>query len=161
MIKVLTKEMLDHIFKEIDEDRVAANGYEPGQYNEFEFLTSEVFELVTYDSEVDTKWGMAIYEVLCAIRDRKTWEFFNQGDVHYNVFLLVCQLLDQRNWIEWGTSIRGCWFYADEERSAPMGSLGICNLSFDDPCYDNEGIEFTEENINTLLEWIVERTKEE
>lgn len=75
----------------------------------YTWLSSEVFGIVTYDDNLSINYGKKILEVMTAIRDRKTFEYI-EDENQYNTFILVCNMLNKRNMIEWGTSIRGCWF---------------------------------------------------
>ena len=158
MITELTRELLDHCYQEKKRYFEVYCNYEPNNYDKFAFLTDVIFNLTTYDSDIDKKWGEVIFDVMCAIRDSEN-NLWMYDDEKYNQFLLVCQLLNDKKWINWGTSIRSCWFenvnYVDRKLGV-FGTLCICDLSFEDKYYDEEGVGYTKNNLLTLLEWVEE-----
>ena len=141
MEKVLTIETLNKIFAKNKLYRIEYMGYEPNHYTKFGFLTDQVFDLTTYDGSISDEWGKIIYEVLCVIRDRKNFDYI-EDENNYNKYLLVCNILDSFQWIEWGTSIRGAWF-DENERSRPLLYL-----------YSDISYEYSLENLLTLFDWL-------
>lgn len=160
MIKNLTKELLDFYFAEHKEYFEESCGYPEGLYTRFAFLASDVFDLSPYDGDKDNEWGRIIYDVWCAIRDRKNFEYMDVDEKHYNDYLLVCQLLAWKDWIEWGTSIRSCWLEDHEERSCRV-LFHIQMVSLSDERYDEEGVAYSIENVKVLLDWIAENEFQE
>lgn len=71
-----------------------------------EFLSSEIFGFVTYDSGMDELFARKAIEVCQAISERKTYEYLEseEGNAWY---LLMCNMPFFANRIEWGVSIRG------------------------------------------------------
>lgn len=114
------------------------------------WVASNVFDLATYDSSLDELFVKKIIEVCKVILDGLTYEYIHSND-NYIIYILVCQLLDKLNWIEWGTSIRGAWFQESEfkqYRSHPI-------LNYYDP--DNghyDEIPFTINNLKKLIEFV-------
>ena len=91
------------------------------------------------------KFGKDIIEVMEVINNRKNFEYIKEDKENYKKFILVANLLDKYNWIEWGTSIRGCWF---DKWSNPY---------IEGECYDMEDkIEFDEDgkDIGLLLDFL-------
>ena len=154
MIKKLTKDLLDWMYAEHLEYFENCCGYEKNEYTKYAFLSSNVFDLCPYDSDKDTEWGKVIYEVLCAIRDEKNNYYLLLDDAHYNNFLLVCQLLYRKRWINWGTSIRSCWLEENEKSDRVL--LPMLLVPIADTRYDEEGIAYSVENLETLLKWMEE-----
>lgn len=75
----------------------------------YEWAASDIFELATYDGSIDRLFVKKIIEVCKVILDNKTYEYISVEE-NYIPYLIVCQLLYNFNWIDWGTSIRGAWF---------------------------------------------------
>ena len=78
---------------------------EPTKY---EWCASDIFDLATYDDELDELFVKKILEVCQVILDRENFKYIENED-QYIQYIAVCQLLRQMKWIEWGTSIRGAW----------------------------------------------------
>lgn len=62
-----------------------------------------------YDSDIELKWGKLLYETLVAIIERKQSELINKN---YEEYLLCLNLIGEEN-LNWGSSIRFCWFDDD------------------------------------------------
>lgn len=75
----------------------------------FDWAASEIFDLVTYDYELNEFLVRKILKVCKVILDRNVYDYIYDKE-QYLTYILVCQMLHAKNWIEWGTSIRGCWF---------------------------------------------------
>lgn len=86
-----------------------STGVECGM-SKYEWAASEIFGLVTYDGDLDKLFVERICDVCKYIAAGKTFEFINMSEENYITFILVCQVLYKKNWINWGTSIRGAWF---------------------------------------------------
>ena len=123
-----------------------------------------IFDLTTYDSELDELFVKAIVDVCHAIHERKTFEYIRDPS-KYKRFILVCQMLDKFHWIEWGTSIRGAWF--DNFAYHPyINSKDIVEEQESwGPEWDENGklmkhtieaVPFTEENLMALIEFLEE-----
>ena len=136
MIQKLTKELLDWMYQENSIYQAMNCGN--CDYSKFAFVTDQVFNLCPYDDEVEEIWGHTICDVLFAICCKKNFEYFHTDKTHYHAYLIVCQLLDQYKWIEWGTSIRSCWIYEHEKSRKLIKCMEYVDMS--DPRYDDEGI---------------------
>ena len=77
--------------------------------SKYKWAASNVFDLTTYDGDLDERFVKAIIEVCKVIFEKSNFNYI-EGDGNYVKYILVCQLLDKFQWIEWGTSIRGAWF---------------------------------------------------
>ena len=78
--------------------------------SKYEWAASEIFGLATYDGNLSKLFVERICDVCKYIAAGKTFEFINMSEENYITFILVCQVLYKKNWINWGTSIRGAWF---------------------------------------------------
>ena len=70
----------------------------------------ELFDLTTYDDDIAERCGKAIVEVMRAIDKRETFEYIKGGGDQYEKYLIVANLLEYHQLIDWGGSIRGSWF---------------------------------------------------
>ena len=76
----------------------------------YEWASSHIFNLATYDSSLDEMFVKLILEVCDVILENKNYEYI-EDETNYFTFIAVCQRLDSLGWIDWGTSIRGAWMY--------------------------------------------------
>lgn len=72
----------------------------------YEWAASSVFNLATYDSELDELFVKKILEVLKVILLGINFEYI-KDEANYRTYILVCQKLSDMNWIDWSSSIRG------------------------------------------------------
>ena len=118
--------------------------------NKYDWAASRVFDLTTYDSSLDELFVKKIIEVCKAILEGRTFEYIRDGS-RYVTYILVCQLLEQLHWIEWGTSIRGAWF---EECHMEYGkSQPILKYLYSD---EEASIPFTVDNLKAFIEFMEE-----
>lgn len=68
----------------------------------------ELLSISTYDLDMSKNIGKDIVEILEVINNENNFEYINDND-NYKKFIIICNFLDHANWIEWGSSIRGCW----------------------------------------------------
>jgi hypothetical protein len=127
---------LFEIYKKFYEEAKDGCGYE----NKYEWVCEELFQLATYDSGVSEKWGRRIIDVCKAIIEQRTFDYIEKEE-NYEPYLMVCQLLDKKNWIEWGTSIRVSWFEEDFNSDGIVADL-------------EEFVSFTIENLKCLIEFV-------
>jgi hypothetical protein len=114
--------------------------------NKYEWAASEIFGLATYDGNLDELFVKKIVEVCQAILDRKTYEYIEASDENYIAYIITCQLLRHKDWIDWGTSIRGAFF--NKGNKAEL-------ILYYWKCGDKEFyVPFNEENIRTLIEFM-------
>jgi len=72
-----------------------------------------------YDSDMELKWGKLLYETIIAIIERKQDILINRN---YEEYLICLNLIGEEN-LEWGTSIRFCWFENEEIKNKYKGYL--------------------------------------
>jgi hypothetical protein len=122
--------------------------------SKYEWAASEVFNLTTYDGSLDELFAKKIIEVCKVILERRNFDYI-KDKTNYVPYILVCQLLDNFHWIDWGTSIRGAWFDADHPNCEVRPLLKYYSRS----TTGFQEIPFTEENLKTLIKFIEEDTE--
>ena len=127
--------------------------------SKYEWAAHNIFDLTTYDGDLDELFVKCIIDVLKVIRDRSNFEYIKDEN-NYIKYILVCQLLDKFHWIEWGTSIRGAWFDGYHPRHMVRPILEEMEWSqWDDKKkefieHKINGVIFTEDNIKDLIEFL-------
>lgn len=129
------------------------------KYSKYEWAADYIFDLTTYDADLDEKFVKDILEVCEVIADRYNFEYIEKND-NYTKYILVCQLLDHFKWIDWGTSIRGAWFdnlsndrkdileeYPIWFRDEKTGALNKCVFG---------AVPFSYDNLKTLFKFMKE-----
>lgn len=97
------------------------------------------FNITTYDTDIDLELFDILIEIMEAILKRKTLEYINISKQNYRNFILFVNII--KDYIDWGTSIRTCFFI----------KLLIENLS------DGSYIEFEEyDEIKELIDYLKE-----
>lgn len=99
------------------------------------WVCDEAFDIATYDTDVSIAFGRAILDVMSAILGKRTFNYIKLPG-KYHAYIAVCHILDQRDMIDWGSSIRGAWFDYD-------AGCGKRKMLGDIP--------FTEENVREIL----------
>ena len=119
-----------------------------GDDTKYEWAACEVFNLTTYDSALDELFVKKIIEVLKVIFERTTFEYI-LDEKNYVTYILVCQLLEQFHWIDWGISIRGAWFdtYHPNCKSKAI-------LEYNLERYGLKEVPCTEDNLKALIAFI-------
>lgn len=112
----------------------------------YEWAADEIFDLTTYDGELDELFVKKIIEVSKAILYRHTFEYI-QNKQDYISYIIVCQMFERFNWIDWGTSIRGAWFDGRYVKARPILSRNL------ETCGVKE-VAFTRDNIGALINFI-------
>jgi hypothetical protein len=104
------------------------------------FLSSCVFGYITDDFNLDLEFGKDTLEVIKVIYNRENFNYIKDEN-NYKKFITICNILSDKEWINWGTSIRGCWL----------------NLTVDstNPCIAFESIALTDD----FLKWFIEFTE--
>lgn len=117
--------------------------------NKYEWAASHIFNLATYDPDLDELFVKKILEVCRVILERKNYDYI-RDDTNYITLISVCQRLNSLGWIDWGTSIRGAWFKDayDKWNKSPMVN---CYVSI-----DNLTIYPCKESIRALLDFMEE-----
>ena len=122
-------------------------------YTIWNWASSVVFGLVTYDAGLDEIFVRKIIKVCKVILNNETFEYIDTDETNYTNYILVCQLLDKKGWINWGTSIRGAWFEPNDG----------CDLLIEDELWrgDKDGIahidltvKFSKETLQEIINFI-------
>jgi len=71
------------------------------------YILNHIFHITTYDSALDEKFVKAILEIMDVILTRKNFEYIKNEDNYIKFITIVNLIIDTLNW---GTSIRGCFF---------------------------------------------------
>ena len=66
------------------------------------------FNITTYDIDIDLELFDILIEIMEAILNRKTLEYINISKQNYRNFILFANII--KDYIDWGTSIRTCFF---------------------------------------------------
>ena len=99
------------------------------------------FNITTYDTDIDLELFDILIEIMEAILNRKTLEYINISKQNYRNFILIVNII--KEYIDWGTSIRTCFFT----------KLLIENMS------DGSYVEFEEyDEIKELIDYLKENT---
>jgi len=107
MLDILGKSTFDEAYEEYCLNPDVDNSKES-------FLADAYFRIVTYDDELTLYYGKLIREIILAIDERRNYEYMGiECEEDYRNFILVANLLHGKGLIEWGSSIRGCWFNSD------------------------------------------------
>ena len=118
--------------------------------SKYSWAASEVFELTTYDRDLDEMFVKKIIEVCKVILENRAFDYI-RDESNYVDYILVCQLLEHFHWIEWGTSIRGAWFEESHQKYYESQPIVKC------PYTHAEGpIPFTVDNLKALIEFMEE-----
>ena len=128
--------------------------------SKYEWASFYVFDLSTYDGELDKLFVDAILEVCSVIFNGKNYDYIVDKE-NYIKYILVCQILDKFHWIEWGTSIRGAWFdgYYPGSKTRPILEEDGWSEPGDSGEWEEHvlaEVPFSEENLRYLIEYLVE-----
>lgn len=66
------------------------------------------FNITTYDTDIDLELFDILIEIMEAIVKRKTLEYIDISKQNYHNFILFVNII--KDYIDWGTSIRTCFF---------------------------------------------------
>lgn len=132
-------------FRDIYEEQL--DWYEDKK-TKYEWAATDIFELFTYDGDLDERFVKDILEVCTVILEKRNYEYIEESESNYVKYILVCQLLNRFGWINWGTSIRGAWM--EESRfSVPKDIFdGYGRIDMDIP--------FTVDNLKALIKFMEE-----
>ena len=128
--------------------------------SKYHWAAYDIFGLTTYDGALSEMFVKAILEVCKVILDGTNFEYImNQPD--YIKYILVCQLLDEFHWIEWGTSIRGAWFeeYPGSKAKPILEEQEWSEYNDDLGEWEKHvipSVPFSKENIKALIEFMEE-----
>lgn len=71
------------------------------------YILNHIFYITTYDSLLDEKFVNDILEIMDIILKRKNFEYI-KDETNYIKFITIVNLIIET--LDWGTSIRGCFF---------------------------------------------------
>jgi len=77
----------------------------------------EAFNIWTYDSGISTFVGEQIWETLTVLKNKSWVEHISDEGKNYYTFVIINNLLDFNDMIEWGTSIRSAWLTEKGEKT--------------------------------------------
>ena len=98
--------------------------------DKYEYLSSEIFDFTTYDTEIDKMFVTKAVEVCRAITNRETFEYI-KDDENYKWFLIMCNMPFFADKIEWGTSIRGAWWSLCGDKKFKIESCGFFDEEYE------------------------------
>ncbi|WCL51504.1 hypothetical protein [Leptospira sp. GIMC2001] len=93
-------------FKQLIEKQFEEQGLE-----KYEFLSS-IFEITTYDDELEKLLVDEVCEVIEVLLEQRNFEYIKDPD-NYLKFIRALNSFFLRDKIQWGTSIRGAWIEAE------------------------------------------------
>lgn len=132
------------------------------KWDKYHWAASRIFDLTTYDRGLDEIFVKDILEVCKVILEKRNYEYI-EDEKNYLKYILVCQVLNKFNWLNWGTSIRGAWFEVDVYRDwvskeATIRSRDILDELewFSDKEYKIEKVPFTVDNLKALIKFMEE-----
>lgn len=123
-----------------------------GDYSKYEWAASDIFDLVTYDAGLDENFVKKILEVCGAILNNETFDYI-RDEKQYTDYIIVCQLLDKFDWINWGTSIRGAWFEPGRNAKQILEEFKWINS---EGTHIIKAVPFTVENLRDLIKFMEE-----
>jgi hypothetical protein len=107
------------------------------------FLAGAVFDLTTYDAEMDDFFGRKAVEVCFAITHKKTFEYIKDPE-NYKWYLIMCNLPFFAERLEWGSSIRSAWWATNKSNTVELSGHGFV---------DQDGKQYAEQFAFTLDQW--------
>lgn len=90
--------------------------------NPLEYLSDYIFNFTTYDGQIAEVFAQKAIEVCTAITNRETFEYIEVPS-NYKWFLIMCNMPFFSEKIEWGSSIRGCWW--DDHEGIRLETTGL------------------------------------
>ena len=75
------------------------------------WFAENIIDIAFYDTDMAIKWGKLLYKTVKAILERKQAEIMEEMYEQY----LICLNLIGIEKLDWGTSIRFCWFDLDTD----------------------------------------------
>ncbi|MGB3290950.1 MAG: hypothetical protein WBA83_16885 [Burkholderiaceae bacterium] len=103
------KALLEHSFA------TECDGSERGEMSRLEFLSLNIFNFTTYDSDMDELFARKAIEVCEAITDKTTLDYIKSAR-NYEWYLVMCNMPFFVGRLDWGTSIRGAWWSVEGDR---------------------------------------------
>jgi hypothetical protein len=117
-----------------------------------EFLSSEVFGFITYDSHPSIEFGRKAVEVCDAITHRSIETYIEDPD-NYRWYLLMLNTSFFEGRLNWGSSIRGAWWDLRDDKKI----LNSCGLwSEDRQLVNQDALSFDEKEWRQFMRAIIE-----
>lgn len=102
-------ELIIRMFRENIRHRIVRETSFEIKISKSEFISKDIFNIITYDEGLTIDIANDILEVAEVIAKRQNFEYI-KDESNYKKFIIVANLFYKNGLIEWGTSIRGCWF---------------------------------------------------
>lgn len=77
----------------------------------WDWFAENIIGVTFYDTELSIKWGKLLYKTVTSILDGTQSKVLSEM---YEEYLICLNLIGEDN-LEWGTSIRYCWFDNSQE----------------------------------------------
>ena len=90
-----------------------------------EYLSTYVFDFVTYNVEMDKLFACKAIEVCKALSEQKTFDYVSLDESNYIWYLLMCNTSFFKDKINWGTSIRNAWWYVNSLHPVKVNGYGV------------------------------------
>ena len=91
-------------------------------------VVAQIFDINTYDGEVDRHFARMIMRVFVAIVEGRGTAFQDESHQNYLDYLTVMNLRNIQSLFSWGTSIRGAWFSPDRDKGWKADKyIGVCD----------------------------------
>ena len=116
----------------------------------YDWAAEAVFGLVTYNSNMNEFLVKKIIEVCKVILDKNAHNYLINAQ-NKLIYILVCQVLHSKRWIDWGQSILGCWFDTADLLERDEILYHTCFTTDD---LNIVAVPFSEENLRMLFEFI-------
>lgn len=113
-IESALKDGTDDYLIQLKESYLETKSIDPCLETPLEYLGNYIFDFTTYDGSISELFAKKALEVCKCISDKTTFEY-QKNPENYRWFLLMCNMHFFSSKIEWGTSIRGCWWNCYKE----------------------------------------------
>jgi len=112
--------------KMLEDGHAETDSFQGGdRTSRLEYLSDQIFNFTTYESEMGELFASKAVEVCAAISDKKTFDFIGVGDENRMWYLLMCNMPFFADRLEWGTSIRGAWWGASTGKPITLDTCGL------------------------------------
>lgn len=106
---------MDYFIEKLNKNFEIANEHS-GTISKTKYIASYIFNIASYDDDIEKDITNDLLQVVNAISYWKTFEYIKKCKDNHKNYIIMCNLLDKDNLIEWGTSIRGAWFQINEHK---------------------------------------------
>jgi hypothetical protein len=83
----------------------------------------QLFGLTTYDTGIDRILGRKIIDALLMIAEKRVYDIIDTNYEAYLDLITVINFKKIEDMLNWGTSIRGCWFDFSDGAFEPIDNL--------------------------------------